>query len=66
MTATRYNATSAATRKNRPLHTGFETEAEARGHAVFLAETYGGVAKVNTNNPDAPVIAKYSANRGWH
>ena len=66
MSQTRYNATSAATRKNRPLHTGFETETEAREHAVFLAENYGGVAKVNTNNADAPVIAKYSAKRGSH
>ena len=63
---TRYFANSAATRKNRPLATGFETEADARAQAVFLAETYGGVAIVSVNNADAPMIAKYSAKRGWH
>jgi hypothetical protein len=59
---TRYFATSAATRKNRPLTTGFETETAARAHAEFLANTYGGVAKVSTAEA---VIAQYSAKRGW-
>jgi hypothetical protein len=61
---TRYFANSAATRKNRPLTTGMETEAEARAQAKFLADTYGGVAMVSTNKGD--LIAKYSAKRGWH
>jgi len=60
---TRFQASSAATRKNRPLSTGFETEAEARSHAEFLADTYGGVAKVTTS---VEVVAKYSTKRGWH
>lgn len=61
---TRYFAISAATRKNRPLTTGFDTESDARAQAVFLAETYGGVAKVTTNKGD--LVAQYSASRGWH
>jgi hypothetical protein len=65
-TMTKYFANSAATRKNRPLTSGFDTEAEARAHAEFLANTYGGVAKVSTNDPDSDFLIKYSANRGWH
>ena len=61
---TRYFANSAATRKNAPLRTGMDTEAEARAQAEFLANTYGGVAKVSTNAGD--LIAKFSAARGWH
>ena len=60
----RYSANSAATRRHRPLDTGFETEAEARAQAEFLAETYGGVAMVGTNT--GLVCGKYSARRGWH
>jgi hypothetical protein len=60
---TRYFAISAATRKHRALTTGMDTEAQAREQAEFLAQ-YGGVAKVTTNSGD--VLAKFSANRGWH
>jgi len=41
-----------------------DTEAEARAQAEFLANTYGGVAKVSTNSGE--LIAKFSAARGWH
>lgn len=61
---TRYFANSAATRKNRPLTTGMDTEADARAQAQFLADTYGGVAQVSSNKGE--LIAKYSAKRGWH
>lgn len=50
--------------KNR-LSTGWLVEAEARDHAVWLAETYGGVSKVTTNQLDGPV-SRYSVRRGWH
>ena len=60
----RYFAISAATRRHRPLTTGMETEAEARVQAEFLADTYGGVAKVATNTGE--IVARYSAKRGWH
>ena len=61
---TRYFANSAATRKNRPLATGFDTEAGARDQAEFLAMTYGGVARVSTNTGEA--VAQFSAKKGWH
>lgn len=61
---TRYFANSAATRKNNPLRTGFDIEADARAQAEFLALTYGGVAQVSNNSGD--LIAKFSAKRGWH
>jgi hypothetical protein len=62
----RYFANSAATRKNRPLTTGFETEADARAQAEFLAKTYGGVAKVSSvEGQDVEMIAKFSAKKGW-
>ena len=61
---TRYFANSAATRRHRALTTGYETEAEARAQAEFLADTYGGVAVVGTNT--GIVCGKYSARRGWH
>lgn len=60
---TRYFATSAATRRHAPLTSGFDTEAEARAQAEFLARTYGGVGKVSTTER---VIAKFSVARGWH
>ena len=60
---TRYFAISAATRKHRALTTGFETEADARAQAEFLAG-YGGVAMVTTNNGD--LLGKVSAAKGWH
>ena len=60
---TRYFANSAATRKNRPLTTGYETEADARAQAEFLAG-YGGVAIVSTNKGD--MLGKFSVARGWH
>jgi hypothetical protein len=59
---TRYFATSAATRKNAPLTTGFDTVEAAKDHAEFLSE-YGGIAKVSTNGA---VVAKFSIKRGWH
>lgn len=62
---TRYFAYSDATKKNRPLSSGYDTEAEAMKQAEFLANTYGGVAKVNANYLDAPV-KKFSVKRGWH
>ena len=61
---TRYFANSAATRKHRSLSTGYATEAEARDQAEFLANTYGGVAIVSTN--EGKICGKYSARRGWH
>jgi hypothetical protein len=67
-----YQATSAATRKNRPIGSGFDTEAQARAQAEFLADTYGGVAKVAKWEGEAigagtiSEIAKYSTARGWH
>ncbi len=60
---TRYFAISAATRKHRPLGCGFDTEADARSQAEFLAE-YGGVAMVTTNKGE--LIAKFSLKKGWH
>lgn len=60
---TRYFANSAATRKNRPLTTGYETEADARAQAEFLAG-YGGVAIVSTNKGD--MLGKFSVAKGWH
>jgi len=45
---TRYFANSAATRKNRPLTTGYATEADSRAQAEFLAG-YGGIVMVTTN-----------------
>lgn len=60
---TRYFANSAATRKNRPLTTGYETEADARAQAEFLAG-YGGVAIVSTNKGD--LLGKFSVAKGWH
>lgn len=63
---TRYWANSAATRKNRPLTTGYDNETAARDQAVFLATTYGGVAKVVSNEGDYGThIASYSVKRGW-
>jgi len=59
----RYFANSAATRKNRPLTSGYDTEASARKQAEFLAE-YGGVAIVSTNKGE--LIGKFSIARGWH
>jgi hypothetical protein len=61
---TRYFANSAATRKNRPLTTGMDTEAAARQQAEFLANTYGGVAQVSNNS--GVLLGKFSAKRGWH
>jgi hypothetical protein len=61
---TRYDATSAATRKNRPLSTGFDTLEAAKAQALFLASTYGGVAKVTTDGDK--VVAKFSLSKGWH
>lgn len=61
---TRYFANSAATRKNRPLSTGFDTEEAARLQAEFLANTYGGVARVSTN--EGVELGRFSAARGWH
>jgi hypothetical protein len=61
---TRYFAFSAATRKNRPLTSGFDTEAAARAQAEFLAKTYGGVAKVADNS--GTLLGKFSEARGWH
>jgi len=61
---TRYFANSAATRKNRSLATGFDTEMAARDQAEFLANTYGGVAKVSTNKGEAK--GAFSAKKGWH
>lgn len=67
-----YYATSAATKTNRPIGSGFDTEAQARAQAVFLADTYGGVAKVTRfegetyGNGELNLVAKYSAARGWH
>jgi hypothetical protein len=67
-----YFATSAATRKNRPFGPGFDTETEARAQAEFLADTYGGVARVTKREGDTigacalTDVAKYSAHRGWH
>ena len=61
---TRYFANSAATRKNRPLTTGMDNEAEARARAEFLAETYGGVARVSNNHGE--LLGKFSVKRGWH
>lgn len=49
--------------KNPSLSTGFETEAEARKHAVTLAETYGGVSVVSTNKGER--VAEYSFKKGW-
>ena len=60
---TRYFANSAATRKNRPLTTGYETEADARAQAEFLAG-YGGIAIVSTNKGD--LLGKFSVAKGWH
>ena len=60
---TRYFANSAATRKNRPLTTGFATESDARAQAEFLAG-YGGVVMVTTN--EGVLVGKFSASRGWH
>ena len=60
---TRYFANSAATRKNRPLTTGYETEAAARAQAEFLAG-YGGVAIVSTNKGD--MLGNFSVAKGWH
>ena len=60
---TRYFANSAATRKNRPLTTGYETEDDARAQAEFLAG-YGGVAIVSTNKGD--LLGKFSVAKGWH
>lgn len=63
---TRWFANSAATKKNRPLTTGFESEKEARAQAEFLANTYGGVAKVTeVTNGDCALIGSFSAKRGW-
>jgi len=59
----RYFATSPATRKNRPLTTGLDNEADARAQAEFLATGYGGVATVSTN--EGALIGKFSAARGW-
>jgi hypothetical protein len=69
---TAYFATSAATRKHRPIGSGFDTEAKARAQAEFLADTYGGVASVTKREGEIigactiSQIAKYSAKRGWH
>ncbi len=42
-----------------------KTEAEARDYAEFMANTYGGVAKIYDFDKDAHT-AKYSAKKGWH
>jgi hypothetical protein len=57
---TRYFANSAATRKNRPLTTGMETEVEARAQAKFLADTYGGVLDGfdQQGRPDRQIFGK--------
>lgn len=60
---TRYFANHKVTKDT--LTPGFETEAEAKARAEWLANTYGGVAKVAANYVDAPG-SKYSAKRGWH
>lgn len=61
---TRYFAHSASNRR-RALSTGFETEAEARAQARFLADTYGGTVTVTRNDADQPMIARYSTAKGW-
>jgi hypothetical protein len=58
----RYQVISAATRKHRPLSTGYDSLDAARHQAEFLAE-YGGVAKIVTTTG---VIAKFSLSKGWH
>ena len=47
------------------LTSGYETEKEARERAEWLANTYGGVARVSANFVGA-TVSRYSAKRGWH
>lgn len=56
--------TSATMRRklHMPLSTGFETEADARAQAEFLAG-YGGVVSVSNSTT---ILAKFSVARGWH
>ena len=66
-TAPRYFATSAATRKRRPLTSGMDSVNQAREQAKFLADTYGGIGIVTSVGGDQVcLIAKYSTKRGWH
>ena len=60
---TRYFATHKAVKGI--LTSGYEAEAEAKERAEWLANTYGGVAKVSANFLGAKV-SKYSTSRGWH
>lgn len=47
------------------LTSGYDTLEEAKARAEWLADTYGGVAKVSANYLEAPVF-KYSYSKGWH
>lgn len=42
-----------------------KTEVEAREYAEFMANTYGGIARIYSFDADAHV-AKFSAKKGWH
>ena len=59
---TRYHANHKVTKNQ--LNTGFDTMEEAKAHAEFLADTYGGTATAAENRMGAGVH-KYSTKRGW-